>query len=274
MGIWHEIIIQILTIGTTYYLMRQLSENKMVCALATLLYVICPYRIYLLRTGTDLGRMIVFTVLPLLIAFAFALLKKERKWLYLFLTAVCIGIITYADAVISCFVIGFMLIYALWAKAWKLILAMVCGTALGCMEGLELIKYLLTGVTDWQDVSLAGIMPGAYTLGRYLSTYFYPAGKPGIGILLMGVLMLLLWLVMTDAEYHLPKLYRFALFTVVMTGFMASVWFPWDIIQRVSVVLLRFVPLIGELNVFVGMMSLGISILSTDVLDKFIKKLK
>lgn len=274
MGIWHEIIIQILTIGTTYYLMRQLSENKVICAMTTLLYVICPYRLYLLRTGTDLGRMIVFTVLPLLIAFASALLKKERTWLYLFLTAVCIGIISYADVVASCFIIAFVGAYALWVRAWRLLVAMLGGIALSCMEWLKLIKYLLTGVTDWQDVSLAGIMPGAYTLGRYLSTYFYPAGKPGIGILAVVVLMLLLWLVMTDAEYRLPKPYRFTLFGVVMTGFMASVWFPWDIIQRVSVVFLRFVPLIGELNVFVGMMSLGISILSTDVLDKFIKKLK
>lgn len=273
MGTWQEVGIQIMTVATTYFLMSRLSENVVTKVVATLIYVICPYRTYLQRDSGDMGRLILFALLPLLIAFVYELTEKHKGWFNLLPAAICLGVMAYADVVITCFIVGFLGLYLVYRRAWHVLIFVLSGLLLGGVKYLELIRYLLTG-ESWQDVSLAGIMPGAYTLGRYLSTYFYPAGKPGIGILLMGVLMLLLWLVMTDAEYHLPKPYRFALFTVVMTGFMASVWFPWDIIQRVSVVFLRFVPLIGELNVFVGMMSLGISILSTDVLDKFIKKLK
>ena len=184
-----------------------------------------------------------------------------------FVAGIIIGVCFYTDVVVSVVLCGFAVLFMLARKRFRNMCTIILGMAIAIPQLFKFLNAILTGVWDEQMISLVSIMPTGYTLGRFFSHYYFVKPMPGLGISFISLLALLVWRCILTEKFPWEKDYGCILVLVGMAMVLSLEKFPWDMVQRVHPVFLRFVSMIKELNLFVGIMNMGLALFVIPVFE-------
>ena len=249
-----------------YFLSSELTKNIWVRLTVAILYATTPYLYYVGIAQGDWKRSAFYAVFSW-VTWAMLRLKQVFNIKNVLVAGTIVGACFYTDAVVACVACCFGVLYLLLARRFKELSAVAMGIVIGSPRLLVLLKYLVTGESVAEEYSLASIMHSGYTIGRFFASYYFVEHLPGLGIAFIGVVALLLWRYVLKERFPGKAGYRSLLFCVLLAAVCSLERFPWDVVQRVHVVFLRFVPLMKELNIFVGLMNMGIAVLAVPVLE-------
>lgn len=112
--------------------------------------------------------------------------------------------------------------------------------------------WLFDGAFAESGLEYTSIMEQGYSIGGLFSTYFYRNGHPGMGILLLGCLLFLLYQSFVKGKKICAKNDHIWLGAAALLTVMSLRYFPWDFVQRMGSWALGLVTLIGTPAVFFG----------------------
>lgn len=112
--------------------------------------------------------------------------------------------------------------------------------------------WLFDGSFAESGLEYTSIMEQGYSIGGLFSTYFYRNGHPGMGILLLGCLLFLLYQSFVKGKKICTKNDHIWLGAAALLTVMSLRYFPWDFVQRMGSWALGLVTLIGTPAVFFG----------------------
>ncbi len=278
----------VLTIGTLaasltgFYL---LTGDVNITAIASLLYMIDPYRRALCASG-DPRRALIWLILPLYAGVLILVLRQDLKGLKR-LTAMILGgmllaAIGYADAVLLPVIAGFTVLAVILSRKVLPLLSVLVGLLIASPALLKLYGYLFTDRFEELGISLESIMHKGYQPGRFLGAFLYPDGLPGLGIGLLIGLGLLLWIAFVeggmkkddDSTHKFPGQVRLFLTLACFALILSLQIFPWDLVQRAALPFLRYVPMLRSPAVFFGLASFALCVPAAYAFDYMIRKVR
>ncbi len=245
-------LLQILTVVAVRAFFRSLFKEEFSAYLGTVLFITCPYRIYVSYDVANLGEVAAWAMAC---AYAWGVLKVcqgSKNWKVFVVAILALAGTAYADIIIFAIVSGISLLsYLINKKLWGIPLY-IGGCVLAFPALIYVLRYLVRGNLEQYQLPLGSIMDNGYTPGQLLTSFAYRSDVPGIGIGLFGALVVLCWLMVIGEISFQNKAWKWNFVVLVTMFFCATVYFPWDMVQRVAGIFLRFVGLIESPNVFMG----------------------
>ena len=165
-----------------------------------------------------------------------------------------------ALALLPWFVWSFRKIKRKWAEVFSVPMGAI----------FSVFVFLLLSARD--GVTMQNIATKGYVLADFLTMWKF-SDRPGLGLGLMLGSVVLLW-VLFVAEGKLPKERKLLLCSVLVLGFMATRYFPWEMVQRVSGLFLQWVSLLGSPAIFWGIACFILSFLIPWVVEELSKEEK
>lgn len=226
-------------------------ETRLPSLYGVLLYMTCPYRIYVCYDLADLPQAVVWMLLPLYAWAVIKTIRSERKWPYVLAAGAVLAGTGYAAAAFFLIISGAAVLAGLvWRKAWILSSVPVGGVLF--LPGLyRLSQYLFSDKLPGPAV--CPLPQDGYRLGEFFGSYSSHNGHPGMG---MGMLLCLLagiWMGFVENRKDSHDACRGAailsgLFIVpALYGFSREIlWKPGDVCSRLMA-------LTGSPAVFWGM---------------------
>ncbi len=254
------LLLQIVTVLGVRAFFREAVQDEWTAYIGTVLFITCPYRIYICYDVADLGAAAAWTFVAVYAWGVMRICRSGWKWTAVFVTLLATAGIAYSDVVVFVIASGLSLLYCLYAKQWKALVVYAGGCVLSAPALIYFVKYLVRGNLNGYEISLGSIVPNGYTPGQIFSSFAYRDHLPGVGLGLLCAIAVLCWLKVTGDMTGQHKNGKFAVVTGILMFFCGTVYFPWDMVQRVAGMTLRFVSLIFYPNVFVGFGCLLISI--------------
>lgn len=245
-------LIQAATLFTTIMMFGRIFKERETVLIGVLLYMTCPYRLYICYDRADLAQAVVWMLVPLLV---WAVLGE--KWIVSSLALAGIG---YASGFLVLVLAGLVILAALLGKKPRLLVPAALGTLLYLPGGIRLLLNLLQGVTVIENMPLAPVGGRGYYFGQFFSSFAYKEGMPGLGLGLVTALLVLVWFLFCNGRADMPGSCRAAAVLGLILLFCSSHWFPWDLIQRLGGVFYRLVPLSGSPAVFFGLSCMALCI--------------
>lgn len=249
--IWMAIL-GVAAMGAAHWMMKAFFENRVTALSGVLLYMSCPYRIYIFFDRADMGQILVWVLTPLFIGgLARLRLKTRKKAPQGLIAAVAYAGIWYADARWGVLLGICAALYLLfWERRLSGLLFLAVGAALSLPAVIYLARYLLKGGMEVWDLPLGSIMEKGYTLGHFMTNWTYQPDMPGMGIAFIAALLLLIWFYWSGYGEEMPKAVKGLFLSAgALTAFSLR-YFPWDYVQRIGAPFLRFVGLIETPGVF------------------------
>ncbi len=252
--------VQFATILTTWAFFKQLFEgeaSKLPVVCGVLLYMTCPYRLYVSVELADMSQAIVWLLLP---AYGTAVcgIARENKGIKEIVRVSFIGAISLAG---MCYVhpVSFLTVFGLtllgglmWKRLWVWLPALAGG--IFCVPRLlDVAKYLFTGTGVYENLPLTVIMDKGYRVGELFGAFVYKEGHPGLGIGILLCLVLGLWLCLVKGTGKMDAASKVMYVMAGMLMVLSLRYFPWDIVQRLGGWALRLVALIGTPAFFGGL---------------------
>ncbi len=242
------------------------ESSRLSAFFGTLLYLTCPWRIYVCYDRADLGLAAVWMLLPLYGWAAVGLARAEkigtgRKeklfsdsmiWNTVVAAAALAGV-GYADIVCFLTLAGITLLGALFGKKVLPLLSVAGGAVLFLPALGRLANYLFADGFRELEMPLKSLMPEGYRLGQYLDTYVYRDGHPGMGMGMLLCLLTGLWLRFVRKEKKAEGAECFFAIMALFLGILSLRYFPWDLLQRLGVWTLKLVSLTGTPVLFGGL---------------------
>lgn len=242
------------TLVSARWMMNAFSEKAMVVLFGTLLYMSCPYHIYICYDKADVGQALVWALGPTFIG-GMARLHRSRGRS---VAAWCASVLAYAgiwyaDARWGIIAGVCMALYLLlWKRYLWGILSLAAGGALAMPVVIYLTRYLAKGGMQVWNLPMGSIMDGGYSPGLLMTTWTYRPDLPGIGMGLMGGLLLMAWLYWRGYQGRMNHSVKGLLILAgALTGASLKI-FPWDYMQRLGMPFLRFVGLLETAGIFWG----------------------
>lgn len=234
------------------------AETRLPAFFGVLLYMTCPYRLYVCYDLANISQTVAWMLLPLYLWAVMGILGvgagKGFGSLHFTVVAACaLAGIGYADAVFFVTAAGLSVLTGALAKKWQLLAAVAAGSA-AFLPGLQhLFQYMFLGGFQELDLPLQSIMGNGYSVGEYFGAYSFRNEHPGMGLGMLACLLTggWLWFVEKSREPHrvCRNFARLSLFLTVLSLCL----FPWDLCQRLGGWALRLVALAGTPAVFWGM---------------------
>lgn len=252
----YMLLMNLLAVITARKLFEALFKHPIVSMIGTLLFLTCPYRIYIYYDKVDLGKAMVWAIIPLVFWCVFQLGEKNIKWKRTVIATVALAGIGYADGILFLIICSVYLLGVIWYKRIMGIVEMICSMIV-CLPGIyPLLQYLLLGGMENWNLPLGSIAAEGYAIGQFFSSWAYKAGHPGLGLGVLAGLLTALWLYVS-AEHDTRK-GQYGYFTVLgcLMMLLTLRMFPWDMVQRVAAPFLRAVALIQTPGIFFGVLSL------------------
>ncbi len=262
LGIAYGIFVLLLQSAATFcakLLFSRLFGEREQTLFATLFYVTCPYHIYVCFDLGDWGKAVAWTLTPLAAWGMAGIVRKGFGWLDSVVVALAMAGIGYADCRMFLVAAGVLFLGILWYRKFVGFFPLLLGAILYGPGLIRLIVYLFTGGDGSYQLSLQSIAGSGYALGQFFSSYVYAEGRPGLGLGLLGGILLSLWLRFAR-NVRLPKKADFCVFFAVLFLLMSSWRFPWDVISRIGVPVLRLVSLMETPAVFFGCACMFLSV--------------
>lgn len=241
---------------------EEMFENKAAVWVGVLLYMTCPYRIYMCYDKANLGMMAAWSVIPLVIWGLFRFVHSKANWKSILITAAAFAAVGYADGMLLFILAGIMVFGAILYKKITVLVPLLCGGIMFLPGAIYWLRYLLKGGMEVWQLPLGSIASEGYAAGQIFSSWVYAADRPGLGLGLLIGLFLLLWLGFVETDLQIRKKYGFFAVIMCLMTFMSMSCFPWDILQRVGTPFLRLISLMETPGVCFGFASLAASVLS------------
>ena len=128
----------------------------------------------------------------------------------------------------------------------------ILGVAMAYPTYMTWKRWLFDGSFAESGLEYTSIMEQGYSIGGLFSTYFYRNGHPGMGILLLGCLLFLLYQSFVKGKKICAKNDHIWLGAAALLTVMSLRYSPWDFAQRMGSWALGLVALIGTPAVFFG----------------------
>lgn len=271
----YMILMQLGTLFTAILMFGRLFEgspSRYPVVWGVLLYMSCPYRIYLCYDLADMSQVAVWALLPLYLWAAIGIVRNpkmiQQNMVNLVTAALSLAGIGYANPMQMLIVAGFTLFVALCSRKLSTLipLAAACALTLPCL--LRLYRYLFRGAYEGLGIPVDSIMGRGYDLGEFFSVFVYREGHPGMGLGMMLCLLAGIWLMFVKGQKLLgdrPVSFSrkacacfVALAAVLLL--MSLQYFPWEYAQRLGQWALKLVSLLETPGVFFGMAQIALCV--------------
>lgn len=258
---FYMLMIQIGTAVGSLLFFREIfvkEKDRIPVFFGTLLYMTCPYRIFICYDLADLMQAAAWMLLPFYAWAAVRVFSEKGNWKRILCMGAVLAGVGYADTIFFITFFGITLLMSIFMKNLRGIAGLALGGILG-LPGLHRLGVYVFGKGFSElDVMLQTIMPKGYYFGQFFSSYYWRDNHPGMGLgMLIGLLTALwVWFVKTDAGPDREKCNRKCRVFAGLSVFLAVlslVYFPWDFVQRVGDWSLRLVSLIDTPAIFGGM---------------------
>lgn len=252
----YMIFMQIATLLSSALMFKRLFEDEnsdYPIFFGVLLYMSCPYRIYVCYDLADMAQVAVWALLPLYVWAVLGIIRRKQTVVSLLTAALVLAGMGYADLMQMLVIAGFTLLAALGVKRFLLLPALGAGcvAALPCL--LRLFSYLFRGAYAVLDIPIYSIMDKGYAFGEFFSIFVYREGHPGMGLGMLLCLLVGLWLSFVQGQYRSKKECVFFAVSAAALLFMSLRHFPWEYAQRLGSWSLKLVALFGTPAIFFGL---------------------
>lgn len=219
----------------------------------TLLYMTCPYRIYVCYDLANLSQAAAWMVLPLYLWACVGIVAGEKKFRNAAAAAFALAGVGYADTVFFITALGMTLLAGVIARKIWLFVSAAGGIFLFLPGLLHLARYVFLGHYQELGMSLQSIMPSGYRIGQFFGSYSFRDGHPGMGLGMLACLLALVWIRFVENRKERNRASEICLAGALFFAALATRYFPWDMIQRIGGWALKTICLIGTPAVFWGM---------------------
>lgn len=228
-------------------------ESRFSAFFGILLYMTCPYRIYICYDLADLSAALVWMLLPLYARAVWDLLHQKHILRDLIVSVPTLAGIGYAGTVYFLITAGLTLLTVLFYKKALPLISVGAGALLFIPGLYHLMQYLTGDIYQELNIPLHSIMPSGYRPGQFFSIYAFRDGYPGMGLGILICLLVGLWLRFVNGEKILSGKEHYFTFLAVLLLILSTRFFPWDIIQRIGPPALKLISLINTPAIFAGL---------------------
>ncbi len=245
-------LLNVISVISSKKLFESIFQNKTTVFWGVLLYMTCPYRIYLCYDKAALGMVAAWSVLPFAIGGIMRFLAGATTWREVFLVSLVLALVGYGDGILIMTTVGILLIAIFWYRKWSAFLPVLLGALLFLPGCIYWLCYLIRGGMEAWNLPLESVASKGYALGQFFSSWVFQADCPGLGLGLLLSLFFVLWLMFTEKNLMVQKKCGFFGVIMCLMAFMTMKVFPWDVIQRLGYPFLRLVGLIETPGIFFG----------------------
>lgn len=244
------------------------EETKLSAFFGVLLYMTCPYRIYVCYDLANLSQAAAWMLLPLYIWAIAGIMEGNKKVGNVVAAAFALAGTGYADVIFFVTALGLTLLAAVAARRFWLLVSMAGGMLLFLPGLYRLIRYLFLG--DYQEwgLPLHSIMAEGYRVGQFFHSYSFREGHPGIGWGMFFCLSAVIWLGFVEGVKETNKGYQICMAAGCFFMVISTRYFPWEIVQRLGTWALKLVCLIETPAIFWGMAFLCFCIPGAHAMEK------
>lgn len=244
------------TLAAAFLLFSRLSEGTDVgysAFFGVLLYMTCPYRIYVCFELADRAQGVVWALMPLYIWALLGIVRRRGLIVSILSAALCLAAMGYAEPIQMLIAAGATLFAVLCLRKPLLLIPVGAGCILALPPMARLSGYLFTDAYAQLEIPVGSIMGRGYVPGEFFSFFVYREGHPGLGAGMLLCLLTGLWLVFARAR----QVRRGAcVFFTALAGIfllLSLQQFPWEFVQRLGQWAFRLVTLLETPAVFFGM---------------------
>lgn len=246
------LLLNLLALWGTYKFFSKWTENKWMTFVGVLLFMTCPYRIYICYDKADLGMVATWAFIPIAFWSVLCFCTEKADWKKMVLSSLSIAAVAYGNVVLWMAVLGISVLGIIWSRKWKGLFPILAGIVLSIPGMIKWLQYLFMGISEYVNLPLRFAAPDGYVLGQFFSSWVYREGCPGFGLGIMLGLALFGWLCFIEKESLPDRRYSFEWCILLLMVFMSMQRFPWDILQRLGAPLLRLISLIEMPGMFFG----------------------
>lgn len=270
---------QVMTLGTTEcmfhsifkenenYKNRSLRKRTEILLAGSLVWLLLPGHIATIREQRDWILIGIGMLVPVLVTALLQMNYTEKKgWSIGFglVAALVIGVIGRLDGVAGLIILFLICVAGICRKCWEYPVIGVLGIGLAYPTYLTWKHWIFDGSFAESGFEYTSIMDRGYSIGGLFSTYFHRNEDPGMGILLLGCLLFLLYITFVKGQKIWEKADLIWLGTAGLLTLMSLKYFPWDYVQRIGQWSLGLVSLIRTPAVFFTYAQMILCILSVE----------
>lgn len=227
--------------------------STMVLIIGTLIYLLLPGHVNVVMHNRDWTQILLWMLVPVLAAALMKMSSAEKKiWKCGFgmVAVLVMGLIGRMDGVAGLTVLFLVCVAGICRKQWQYPVIGVVGTALAYPTYIAWKHWLFDGSFAESGLEYESIMHKGYSIGGLFSTYFHRNGDPGMGILLLGGIMVLIYYAFVKGRKLFTGTDAVWLAVTGLLTIMSLRYFPWDLVQRMGSWALGLVTLIRTPTVF------------------------
>lgn len=206
------ILTQIITFGTAWSMFHCVLKRKKkdwFSLVGALGYLLLPYHVYVVTESVDRSQILIWMVVPILAASLIKMSDTEKmfwKTGYGLTAVLALGIIGRLDGVAALTLLFLICVGGICRRQWQYPVIGILGVAMAYPTYMTWKHWLFDGSFVESGLEYTSIMEQGYSIGGLFSTYFYRNGHPGMGILLLGCLLFLLYQSFVKGKRYAPKM--------------------------------------------------------------------
>lgn len=254
---------------------RKLSRKSIaVLTMGTLIYLLLPEHVNVVIHNRDWTQILLWMLIPVLAAALMKMAsteKKIRKCCFGMAAVLVMGLIGRLDGVAGLTVLFLVCVAGICRKQWQYPVIGTLGTVMAYPTYITWKHWLFDGSFAESGLEYGSIMYKGYSIGGLFSTYFHRNGDPGMGILLLGGIMVLIYFSFVKGRKLFNRTDAVWLATAGLLTVMSLRYFPWDLVQRMGSWALGLVTLIRTPTVFFTYAQMILCVICVVKIDKITK---
>lgn len=233
---------------------RKLSRgSEAVLAAGTLIWLLLPGHVNVVIHNRNWTQIWLWMLVPVLAAALIKMASAPGKfWKYGLgvAAALVMGLIGRLDGVAGLTVLFLVCAAGICRKQWQYPVIGAVGILMAYPTYITWKHWLFEGSFAESGLEYESIMNKGYSIGGLFSTYFHRNGDPGMGILLTGGILILIYFAYVRGRRLFTRTDYVWLAAAGLLTVMSLRYFPWDFVQRMGNWALGLVTLIRTPTVF------------------------
>ena len=254
---------------------RKLSRKSIaVLTMGTLIYLLLPEHMNAVIHNRDRTQILLWMLIPVLAAALMKMAsteKKIRKCCFGMAAVLVMGLIGRLDGVAGLTILFLVCVAGICRKQWQYPVIGALGTVMAYPTYITWKHWLFDSSFAESGLEYGSIMYKGYSIGGLFSTYFHRNGDPGMGILLLGGIMVLIYFSFVKGRKLFDGPDVIWLATAGLLTVMSLRYFPWDLVQRMGNWALGLVTLIRTPTVFFTYAQIILCVICVVKIDKITK---
>lgn len=261
-------VVQLGTMGASILFFKRLFKKKATAMMGVLLYMTCPYRLYICYDRADMWEALVWMLLPLYAWSLLGIIRKKQVPKSSIFAALALAGMGYASWTFLPVVVGCTIVAAILYKDIKVLLPLLAGMVLCLPGGLPLLSYLFQRGSEDILIPIAAITSRGYSPGQLFTSFAYKDGNPGMGLGLMMGLLCFAWLVLVEGRAKPPREIKLACSASLLMAACSLQYFPWDVVQRLGLWAIKYIQMMYTPAIFFGFACFGLCVISAYAMER------